>query len=568
MKRLILLLVIALNFIAFPAWAEDEVILDRLTEEQAEELNIVIPNKTPPGFHSITIEVYDDNGVIKDKEIPFCKNLRGEINWDNKCPDVVALASFEQLLKIRVREDLPPYAPAQEPEKTKGLQISLLAALAALAGAKRSSGDQQGSDPDVDDDSAGGESSEPQQEELTSIESGKLGIVEREQGWGDTSVTWRSPLTTFTDHFFTAAAVFFSRYSPLVARTIDDGTYLRAIFGGHSITLLPIAVIFGVKSLLDTQGEAMAPLLLTMCVITALAIFDTLAGAIAATIFLIGTLFAGGIGSRSEALTVLGVMAIFIAPALLASAIRPLRRLILDQDGGWERATDYALTTLLTGWLVEKMVLALNGLSGVQLALTYQARTIAITASILILIRMLGEDVATYLYPARLKKVNVDLPDPNKIQLLASSIIKIGFFILLATPFVGVNFQLLIAAFIFIIPLVASLTFVDLLPKFEKVNYVLPKATLKLVILTIVCSIFAALLQEQFQDPTSFLRWCFVIVAIPGLIFAIIEWFAAESENDWKRSRQGRWIYRVVGVVVLYLTIQIVIGYDFATLVA
>jgi hypothetical protein len=164
--------------------------------------------------------------------------------------------------------------------------------------------------------------------------------------------------------------------------------------------------------------------------------------------------------------------------------------------------------------------------------------------------------------------VNVDLPDPNKIQLLASSIIKIGFFILLATPFVGVNFQLLIAAFIFIIPLVASLTFVDLLPKFEKVNYILPKATLKLVILTIVCSIFAALLQEQFQDPTAFLRWCFVIVAIPGLIFAIIEWFAAEPEDDWKRSRQGRWIYRVVGVVVLYLTIKIVIGYDFATLVA
>jgi hypothetical protein len=57
-------------------------------------------------------------------------------------------------------------------------------------------------------------------------------------------------------------------------------------------------------------------------------------------------------------------------------------------------------------------------------------------------------------------------------------------------------------------------------------------------------------------------------VAIPGLIFAIIEWFAAEPEDDWKRSRQGRWIYRVVGVVVLYLTIKIVIGYDFATLVA
>ena len=78
MKKIALLLaVITLNFMAFPAWAEGEVILDRLTKEQAEELNIVIPKKTPPGFHSLTIEVYDDNGVVKNKEIPFCKNLIG-----------------------------------------------------------------------------------------------------------------------------------------------------------------------------------------------------------------------------------------------------------------------------------------------------------------------------------------------------------------------------------------------------------------------------------------------------------------------------------------------------------
>ena len=53
-----------LVIINVPAFAADNVIIDRLTQSQAEELNIVIPNKTPPGFHSITIEVYDDNGEI------------------------------------------------------------------------------------------------------------------------------------------------------------------------------------------------------------------------------------------------------------------------------------------------------------------------------------------------------------------------------------------------------------------------------------------------------------------------------------------------------------------------
>ena len=532
-----------LVIINVPAFAADNVIIDRLTQSQAEELNIVIPNKTPPGFHSITIEVYDDNGVIKDKEIPFCKNLRGEIHWDNICPDVVELASLEELLKIKNRDDLPPYNPNQEPEKTKGLQIAALAALAALAGAKTNKGEQQDS------------------------ESGKLGIVERERGWGDTSATWKTPITEFIDQLFTAGALFFARFSPLVARTVDDGAYLRAIFGGYSITLIPVAIIFGIKSLFDTGGQAMAPLLLTVGIITALAILDALAGAIAAGIFLVGTLISGGIGSRSEALTVLGVMAIFVAPALLASAIRPLRRLILDRDGGWERATDYALTVLLTGWLVEKMVLALNGLSGVQLAISHQARALAIIASIFIFFRMAGEDIATYAYPTRLRKVNVDLPDPNRIQLIASSCIKIGFFILLSTPYVGVNPQLLIAAIIFVIPLVASFTFVDSLPKFEKVNYVLPKATLKLVILTIIGAVVGALLEEQFKDPTAFLRWCFVIVAIPGLIVSMLEWFAEEPENDWKVTSKGRWIYRIVGLLVLYLTVKIVSGYDFANLI-
>ena len=113
--------------------AAGEVIIDRLTTQEAEDLNIVIPYKTPPGFHSITIEVYDDNGTVNEKEIPFCKNLGGEIRWNNECPDLVELKNFETLKKIRDRNKLPAYSPAQEPEKSNDLQIAALAALALLA---------------------------------------------------------------------------------------------------------------------------------------------------------------------------------------------------------------------------------------------------------------------------------------------------------------------------------------------------------------------------------------------------------------------------------------------------
>jgi hypothetical protein len=554
MKRLALFLVVALNFIAFPAWAEGEVILDRLTKEQAEELNIVIPNKTPPGFHSITIEVYDDNGVIKDKEIPFCKGLRGQINWDNKCPDVVALASFEQLMKIKVREDLPPYAPAQEPEKSSDLQIGALAALAALAGAKKNERSENESELDAQ--------SENQQEELTSIESGKLLQVARDPGWGDRSSTWLMRFTPWSDSFFTSLALLTNKFSPLVARTSVDGSYLRAIFGGYSLSLYPLGALLGVKALIDTRGQALAPVLITILLIVALAVLDAFAGFVAASIFFVGTLIAGNVFSRSEALTVLGLMAIFFAPALLASAIRPLRRLVHDSDELWERITDYALTILLTGWIVEKMINALNGLAGVQLAVTYQARTIAIVSACLIALRIIGEDVATYLYPVRLESVTVDLPAPSTRQQITSGIIKTFFFVLLATPYVGFNPQLILAGIIFVIPMIAGLTFADKLPRsivFDRLN---PKGTLKFVLLAFVGTLLGTMLQENFADPTEFLKWCFVIVAIPGFLLSIISWFADSPAKDWKTSRFGRVVYRLVGVGVLLIVIQIVRGAD------
>ncbi len=554
MKRLALFLVVALNFIAFPAWAEGEVILDRLTKEQAEELNIVIPNKTPPGFHSITIEVYDDNGVIKDKEIPFCKGLRGQINWDNKCPDVVALASFEQLMKIKVREDLPPYAPAQEPEKSSDLQIGALAALAALAGAKKNERSENESEVDAQ--------SENQQEELTSIESGKLLQVARDPGWGDRSSTWLMRFTPWSDSFFTSLALLTNKFSPLVARTSVDGSYLRAIFGGYSLSLYPLGALLGVKALIDTRGQALAPVLITILLIVALAVLDAFAGFVAASIFFVGTLIAGNVFSRSEALTVLGLMAIFFAPALLASAIRPLRRLVHDSDELWERITDYALTILLTGWIVEKMINALNGLAGVQLAVTYQARTIAIVSACLIALRIIGEDVATYLYPVRLESVTVDLPAPSTRQQITSGIIKTFFFVLLATPYVGFNPQLILAGIIFVIPMIAGLTFADKLPRSSVFDRLNPKGTLKFVLLAFVGTLLGTMLQENFADPTEFLKWCFVIVAIPGFLLSIISWFADSPAKDWKTSRFGRVVYRLVGVGVLLIVIQIVRGAD------
>ena len=146
MRKVLLLVLLFLNLSVLPSWAADEVIIDRITAAEAEELDIVIPDDVPPGFHSVQIEVYDDGGTLSTQEIVFCKNLSGEIRWDNKCPDVTELWAYEDLMKIKEREKLPAYSPAQEPEKSKDLQVAAFAALAALtvAGAAKEKRESKG----------------------------------------------------------------------------------------------------------------------------------------------------------------------------------------------------------------------------------------------------------------------------------------------------------------------------------------------------------------------------------------------------------------------------------------
>ena len=559
MKKILLITLFLLNISIFPAMAAGEVIIDRLTTEQAEDLNIVIPYKTPPGFHSITIEVYDDNGTVNEKEIPFCKNLVGEINWSNECPDLVELKNFETLKKIRDRNKLPAYSPAQEPEKSNDLQIAALAALALLAAGSKKKSDSEGDD--LDGETEGGSE---EQDELTEVESGALKMVERDPGWGDRSRTWQNRFTASTDLLSKIFTLWLSKFSPLLARTSTDASYLRAIFGSLSFITLPLALIFGVKALIDTGAQAMAPALITVIAIVAIGILDAFAGFIAAAIFFLGVLVSGHMTSRDELLTVAGLMLIFFAPALLASAVRPLRRLVRNTDEGWERITDYALAILLTGWTVDKMINALNGLSSVQLAITFQATQIAIWSSAMVAIRIIGEDVTTYHYPVRLNSVSVKLPEPDVKQKAIGSALKTLIFISLAAPFVGVNLQLLLGALIFLFPLIADLTFAGRIPKFEIMHRFVLRGTFKVVMLVFIGAMFGSYMQGLFQSPKDFLKWSFVLLTIPGLIIAVLEWFAKEPKVDWKESNQGRWIYRVASVLIFVLAVQMVRGVDLA----
>jgi hypothetical protein len=559
-KKLFLALVLVTQLSVLPSWGKDTVLIDRITENEAEELDIQIPPETPSGFHQIQIEVSDDAGIVSSKTIFFCKNLLGEIKWDNNCPDVVEAAEgFMQ-----------PYDPMDYPEETQSTQVAAFALLGALAAGSAAAGGKSSDSSKDDSANNDGEQSRDDYEEsedsedLASVGAGGLALIKRKSGWGDRSKTWRFKRTDSVDLGWRRFAESISSFSPLAARTFGDGSYLRAMVGSLSTLLYPIALGLGVYALIDSDRQALPPATWIVIAIALLGAIDAAAGLLASAIFITGVALSGNIFSREEVLTVAGLSIIFFAPALLASAIRPIRRLISSDDDRWERITDYALVGLLSFWSLEKIVGALNGLSGLKLPISADARQIAFIVAIAITLRVIMEDLATYAYPVRLEKVSPDYKDPSTFQQVISLEFKTFVFITLAIPFVGFNIQLALGTFFFLLPSILGLTVGDKYPKLPVIGRILPKGALKIVAMVFIGSIFANWVEGLFETPEDFIPWSFALLAIPGLFLKFAGDFSQKPTNDWRRTDFGRTVYRVGGIVIYILIVQMVRGVDLA----
>ena len=550
MKKLAILALLFLNFLILPsAEAKQEVVIDRITKAEAEDLNIEIPDDVPPGHHSITIEVYDDKGTVSQKEIPFCKDNDGVVQWDDKCPNLKSnQPTKEEPIPVKaITTGLQPYDPLGDPETTKGLQLAAFAALAALTSIKRN---EKQDDEDQD------------QESLQSVSSGALKLLKDEPGKGDLSKSWDNRFTNSTDFALVSLAHRFNRFSPLLTRTAQDGNTIRAIIGSWAGLLLPIGFILGVIAAVNTGGHALPPTWGIVAAVMAVAIYDAFAGFIAGSVFFLAALLTGNITNRPELLTAIGVMVLFFAPALLASAFRPFRRLVRTQDDMWERLTDYALGTLLTFWVITKMVAAMNGLARLKLPITEYGTELALIAAGLLLIRVALEDVAVEHYPMRLRALHVEIRKPSHSQKIRALVFKIFVFFIMAAPFVGSTLNLVLGTILFAIPQITSLSLEDNLPK--KKLY-LPKGVFKTVVMIFVMALATNLIKGAFSSPEAFLKWSFVVLALPGFILHYLDAITDAPETDWKTTENGRKIYRIGGVIVFVLMVLVVKGVDLAS---
>ncbi|MEY2467449.1 MAG: hypothetical protein QOF21_147 [Actinomycetota bacterium] len=373
-------------------------------------------------------------------------------------------------------------------------------------------------------------------------------------GVGDRSRSWRVPATLTLDRLSVALPARVAPTSPLLARVLTDGSYLRAIFGSGSVVLPVMGIALGIAAVLNVGGAAAPPGLAFMILLPVLGVLDALAGLIAIAVFTAGVTLSGGIVGADSVRTMLGLAALSFAAALIASAARPLRRPpSADAMERWDHLADFVIASLIGAWAVQKMVGALPGLAGVDLPIASHANVIALSVLAAMILRMLAETITSNWYPRRLAEVNVaGLPLPGTRQRLAAIGLRTAVFLFVAVAFIGVRWQWAVGGVLFAVPQVVAI-YEDRFPRSEWLYRRMPRGIVKTVLMLIVGAFYASLVFGAGGKKEDIIANAFVLLSLPGLVLSGLDLIGRDGEK-----RALGWIDRVAGLGVLALGIWLV----------
>jgi hypothetical protein len=374
---------------------------------------------------------------------------------------------------------------------------------------------------------------------------------------GDRSRTWSWPGTRRLDALSVTLPARLSVRSPLLARVAADGTYLRAILGSASLLGLLAGLALGVAALQDTGGNALPPVATLTIAIAVLGVLDAAAGLVAVLIFTIGVLVLGGVDSSADVRLVLSLDALWFTVPVLAGAARPLRRPPTRGLGqSWDRAADFVIASLIGAWAVNKIIPALPGVAGRQLAIAEHADTAAFCVLAALVVRFAAETIAAHLYPRRLDISEAgDVSQPGELQRLGASVLRTALFVFFAHIVVGSGWQLWTAAALFIIPQILAV-YEERFPNSPALSGVLPRGLLALVLMLFLATAVGALLLDTMNEHSkTFLADSFVILALPGFVFSLLSLFGRTGDE----APIG-WGKRVAGLAVLITGILLVLG--------
>jgi hypothetical protein len=431
------------------------------------------------------------------------------------------------------------------------LSVVLGAAAAGVRAAGAGSGAGSGSGP-----GSGSGVTEVVSMEVGVPEAGAVLLATQALERGDRSGTWRWPATEQLDKLSLRVPRRLAPASPLLARVLNDGGYLRATLGSAWV-LVPLgSVALGVLAVADTSGQALPPRFWLLMAIAVVGVFDAFAGFLAVTVFVLGVTLMGGLSSAGAVRTVLALSLLWFAAPLIAGASRPLRREPTRTiEEHWDRMADIVIASLIGAWAVQGILQALPTVSGLALPVAEQADVAALVVLGALAARMILETVAAHWYPARLAMVQApELPGPRTGQRLAAKLLTLAIFVFVAASYVGLCWQLVLGAALFIVPQLLELLD-DRLPNFPKLHTALPQGIVQIVLLLFVTAYIGAFAVHAFRQSEQLIRSSFLLLALPGFVFAVLGLFGREGHKPTLR-----WRHQLAGVLILAIGVLFVVG--------
>ena len=453
---------------------------------------------------------------------------------------------------VGTRKTLPSYNIQATPKKVVDTSIASLALLGLISGAG----------------AAAANAAKRNEDDVAALEGIDYEDLERLEGfeeYGDRSKSWRLPnikWTVWAERFTHSIATQVNRVSPLMGRMVVDGSYLRAMYGALALATWMLAIGLTILTVIQTGGEALPPKPLTMIALILIGVLDAGAAMLASTLVIIGTAILGGFSSIPAGRTTIGLVILWVAPSLIASAARPLRRprpityeLNEMQKWQWERAGDYVVGPLLAALAVRTMVKGLPALAGLHLPIVNQANLLAILTALFVLTRYALEENASRNYPLRLQLVEAsELNEPFTAQRHFSLVLRALLFALVALPFMGNVWQLYVGTAMFIFPAILS-AYAHHLPRLPQLFQIIPTGIPQFTLMLYIGAAYSAWVSTLFHGATS-ARMGFVLLSIPGFVISILNQFAGEPEPGvvkWYMRENFKWVYRI-GAIYLILS--------------
>ena len=378
--------------------------------------------------------------------------------------------------------------------------------------------------------------------------------------WGDKLFFWRFRIANWWDAPSTWLSRFVAPFSPLLARLLNDASYLRAMTGPGSLLLPGVGVWLALESLSINEGALLHPPVALYMWLVILGVFDAFAGSLAMAVFVAGSLPFMDFGQITDWRMLAGIVVSGFGPIVIARSIRDFRRPAPKSRQDWLiRLGDLAFASLMGGWVAGLIIRSLPALTGLTLPAANYVMTFQIYATLAIGARIVVEDFAARFFPARMDELTPDtLPEPPVAQIVVAQVLRFAFYILIASAFMGFGPVVWFAALLFMTPGILGF-FVEKFPNSKTLWRVLPTGLAGLAMILGLEIVLENSLGAFLGDHPNFsviFIFCLLGLIITVSILGMLGREGTAREIHWLETRRYRLLRRMGAVIVFVLLIQ------------